>query len=47
MIEKMTKETISKTMLTFASALGLVLVVLAILLPKEIQVSLPVLQRGF
>ncbi len=36
----------SKAMLTFASVLGLVLVVLAIFLPTSIQVGLPVLQRS-
>ena len=36
----------SKVMLTFASTLGLVLVVLAIFLPTTMQVGLPVLQRS-
>ncbi len=36
----------SKAMLTFASVLGLVLVVAAIFLPTTIQVGLPVLQRS-
>ncbi len=36
----------SKAMLTFASVLGLVLVLAAIFLPTTIQVGMPVLQRG-
>jgi FHS family L-fucose permease-like MFS transporter len=36
----------SKAMLTFASGLGLILVVLAIFLPTTMQVGLPVLQRS-
>ncbi len=36
----------SKAMLTFASSLGLVLVVLAIFLPTTTQIGLPVLQRS-
>ena len=36
----------SKVMLTFASTLGLVLVLLAIFLPTTMQVGLPVLQRS-
>lgn len=36
----------SKAMLTFASGLGLLLVLLAIFLPSSIQVGLPVLQRS-
>lgn len=36
----------SKAMLTFASTLGLIMVILAILLPTSISVSLPVLQRS-